>query len=925
MRANGQRTVRVALLCALVVCLLAALIVAIAPQGEAPVSKTVPAEQAQHVADAADAAGSAPTSGEASTQKEAAEPNDPLSLPTDEHAFVADEPDEPFEAAAEDDVASGERVFVLPAEGASYEPGVALVHVDEGVDSQAVLDSLGSKGYVATASEVVDGMLRIELSDASELEDAVNALVGDGVVQSAQPNYRYVLAQDETPVNDEAEEGPSQETGENYVLPDDANQDEPTLADGNETSLEELQPEVVAEPNETLVEDSEPLEDANATIEEERTHTTQDDSESEQFLSVASATNDTYVGQQWGLELVQAAEAWKLAKANRSVTVAVIDSGCDTSHEDLKANMVAAYNVSTGTRNVQPSYGSASKHGTHVAGIISAVSDNKLGVSGVSYNARLMPIKVTDGHGNASTADIAKAFDYVIRHASTYNVRVINLSMCMEGSLQIDADLLARIDQAYSKGIVTVCAAGNSTASANGTVPFDCFPGDYDKAVSVINLRQSGNTVVRNSESNYNAAGTYGKDVSAPGTSIMSTTPTNEGGYGRLTGTSMAAPHVAGILALEFAANPSLSAQKAIDVLHATTVDLGSAGWDRVYGYGEANAYGAVYGAIHGMDAAQIKLIEQQRAKEAAAKEERAIASLQYRSCVQNGSFGSWRSKGATSGTTKSGLALEALQIELKGSPYSGGVQYRSRVGGSGWQAWEANGYTSGIMGEGKQIEAFKARLTGEMSKRYDIWYRVYVQKFGWSGWTKNGSSAGTVGYGYRIEAMQAKLVAKGSKAPGPTANTYRFSVKYQSSTNKSGWQSWRKNGSMSGSKKASAGMKAVRVKLVGSPYAGAITYRVRMKGTGWQGWRKNGAVAGSKGAYKRLGAVRIKLKGALASYYHVYYRVYARGYGWLGWAKNGAPAGTSGYAHPIDGIQVRIVERGSKAPGSTQSAYRAR
>ena len=97
------------------------------------------------------------------------------------------------------------------------------------------------------------------------------------------------------------------------------------------------------------------------------------------------------------------------------------------------------------------------------------------------------------------------------------------------------------------------------------------------------------------------------------------------------------------------------------------------------------------------------------------------------------------------------------------------------------------------------------------------------------------------------------------------------------------------------------------------------------MKGTGWQGWRKNGVTAGSKKAFKRLGAIRIKLTGTLASHYHVYYRVYVKGYGWLGWAKNGAPAGTAGYAHPIKGVQIRIVERGSKAPGSTQGAYRTK
>ena len=82
-------------------------------------------------------------------------------------------------------------------------------------------------------------------------------------------------------------------------------------------------------------------------------------------------------------------------------------------------------------------------------------------------------------------------------------------------------------------------------------------------------------------------------------------------------------------------------------------------------------------------------------------------------------------------------------------------------------------GDLSGTLGESKRLEAIEIRLTGEMAKKYDVYYRVHAQTFGWLGWTKNGASAGTAGYSKRLEAIEIVLVPKGAKAPGITAGAF--------------------------------------------------------------------------------------------------------------------------------------------------------
>ena len=299
--------------------------------------------------------------------------------------------------------------------------------------------------------------------------------------------------------------------------------------------------------------------------------------------------------------------------------------------------------------------------------------------------------------------------------------------------------------------------------------------------------------------------------------------------------------------------------------------------------------------------------------------------AVEYRTHVQKIGWQAWQSSGTTAGTIGQGLRLEAIQIKLGSSPYSGTVQYRTHVQKNGWEGeWRTAGETSGSYGAGLRLEAIQIRLTDQLASHYDIYYRVHAQHFGWMGWAKNGEFAGTAGYGYRLEAIQIRIVPKGSSAPGSTANPYREArVQYRTHVQRVGWQGWKFDGEMSGTSGQSLRLEGIEIKLPTRDYSGGITYRTHVQRIGWQGWRSDGAMSGTSGQALRLEAIQIKLTGEMANHYDVYYRVHAQHFGWMGWAKNGQSAGTAGYAYRLEGIEIRLVPKGGAAPGSTANAFR--
>ena len=334
----------------------------------------------------------------------------------------------------------------------------------------------------------------------------------------------------------------------------------------------------------------------------------------------------------WGLESMRADEAWSLARCEGQVSVAVVDGGFALDHEDLAQNVIAgsAYDAYAAYEGRLDDVGSPPDkyHGTHVAGIVAAAANNGTGVAGVSYNARIVPINCFDDSGHSNSLLLALSYDYIIKSAKTYNIKVVNMSLgSVRGSDSFEDDvLLAKVREAHEKGIVTVASAGNEIAHADddgfkvkdAAPPFYNHPGDSASVVGVIALEgiasdagndASGAYEVRRAEwSNYNVSGQggantrKGKNISAPGEDILSTVSEGVGntGYYALGGTSMASPYVAGVVALEFAANPGLSADEAVDILCHSAHDLGAQGWDEEYGFGEADAYEAVRMAAAG-------------------------------------------------------------------------------------------------------------------------------------------------------------------------------------------------------------------------------------------------------------------------------------------------------------------------------------
>jgi subtilisin family serine protease len=307
--------------------------------------------------------------------------------------------------------------------------------------------------------------------------------------------------------------------------------------------------------------------------------------ETEYPSSADPATNDPMLDQQWYLEPWESSDAtyganvlaaWDMAKAEGSVTVAVLDSGCNSTHEDLFKNLDTLH-----AKDIYNNYdsgviedASGKSHGTHVAGIIGAVANNKKGIAGVSYNARVLPLKVFDDTATrCSTSNLIDAFNYLnslIENGELDDLHVVNMSL---GSYMPDIknEVLhdAIVTMRNEHQVLTVCAGGNG----DGTNPYtkQCLPGDFEEAVAVTALQRNG-TNRRNSDYNLN------KDISAPGDGILSTGRSGTDHYLEMGGTSMATPVVSGIAALLWAYKPDLTVDQVVEAITTTAQPLSSEG-----------------------------------------------------------------------------------------------------------------------------------------------------------------------------------------------------------------------------------------------------------------------------------------------------------------------------------------------------------
>ena len=300
--------------------------------------------------------------------------------------------------------------------------------------------------------------------------------------------------------------------------------------------------------------------------------------------ATAWAAADPARNRQWNLDVIGAPGAWATA-TGEGVTVAVVDSGVDLGHEDLQGRLVPGRDFVDDDDRPQDEYG----HGTHVAGIIAAAADNGRGVAGVAPGARIMPIRVLGPDGGGSLDDVVAGVRYAIEHGAD----VVNLSLGEDTQAILGPSFADVLEEAWEAGVVPVVSAGNQFLTGSG------FSDEHALVVAATDRHDGKPTY-----SSGVGRATWG--ISAPGgelpdlgvdDAVLSTywTGTEPHQYAYLAGTSQAAPHVAGAVALLLSTGrfgPAQAVQRLLD----TAKDIGREGRDPTFGEGRLDLAAALRG-----------------------------------------------------------------------------------------------------------------------------------------------------------------------------------------------------------------------------------------------------------------------------------------------------------------------------------------
>jgi len=311
--------------------------------------------------------------------------------------------------------------------------------------------------------------------------------------------------------------------------------------------------------------------------------------------------NDSYYGNQWYLAKIKADDAWGKISASPDVIIAVIDSGIQIDHPDLRNNIwrnqreipkngrdddgngfiddINGWDFVTNVPDPNPKFNvdwteAGISHGTIVAGIISAQGNNREGVAGVTWQAQIMPLKAINDQGEGKISDVIRAIDYAINNGAD----IINLSFV---SFNYSNSLQEALKRAHRAGIIIVAAAGNEQSGGNGydTDETPIYPACYDGELIGENIVIGvAATDALDQKAQFSSYGSRCVDLTAPGISFFSTVAASSSSAvlnklydGYWSGTSMAAPLVSGTLALISQANPALSQREIVNILFAST------------------------------------------------------------------------------------------------------------------------------------------------------------------------------------------------------------------------------------------------------------------------------------------------------------------------------------------------------------------
>ncbi|NCU39633.1 hypothetical protein EOL99_01940 [Candidatus Falkowbacteria bacterium] len=317
-------------------------------------------------------------------------------------------------------------------------------------------------------------------------------------------------------------------------------------------------------------------------------------------VSAALSPNDPFYQNQWYLHRIAAEKAWSKAASSPHTIIAVIDSGIQIDHPDLKDNIwrnqaeiaedgkdndgngfiddIYGWDFTDNTNDPNPKLKDGwtkmgISHGTLVAGIIAASGNNKKGVAGLTWKAQIMPLKALNDKGEGRTSDVIRAIDYAILNGA----HIINLSF---STLNYSEGLQEAIYRAHRAGIMIVAAAGNEQASGQGynIDETKLYPVCYDgKLIGENMVIGVAATDALDQKTSFSSYGSTCVDISAPGISFFNTV-TNKGVVeadkyydGYFSGTSLAAPLVSATLALISEANPELSRREIVNILLAST------------------------------------------------------------------------------------------------------------------------------------------------------------------------------------------------------------------------------------------------------------------------------------------------------------------------------------------------------------------